>query len=215
MKEQHIRVSKTARYFISAEPGAEIEEIWIACHGYGQLAEYFSKHFQGIASPGRLIVVPEGLSRFYLKGLGGSRVGATWMTSEDRLTEIDDYLGYLDDLYQNLTSQIGSRPATTILGFSQGTATAARWAVQGQVKPQRLILWAGNLPPELDLADPDSALRQLQLLMVVGDADPFINESRLAKELTRLNSANLPYQRIKFEGAHTLDAKILQQIAES
>ena len=36
-------------------------------------------------------MAPEGLSRFYLEGFSG-KVGATWMTREDRLNDIDNYL---------------------------------------------------------------------------------------------------------------------------
>ena len=54
---------------------AETREIWFVVHGYGQLAEYFIRHFRGLDDGTRYIVAPEGLSRFYVKEW--TRVGAS------------------------------------------------------------------------------------------------------------------------------------------
>ena len=69
-------------------------------------------------------MAPEGLSRFYLDA-GAGKVGASWMTKEDRAHEIEDYLSYLEQVRAAIIPPV----PLTILGFSQGVATAARWAV--------------------------------------------------------------------------------------
>ncbi|MBK7947090.1 MAG: hypothetical protein IPJ85_18060 [Flavobacteriales bacterium] len=93
MEERFIQVQRTARYHVLGTLEAA-PEIWIAIHGYGQLARYFLNNFKGLEE-GRCIVAPEGLSRFYLDA-EHARVGATWMTREDRLHEIDDHVAYPD-----------------------------------------------------------------------------------------------------------------------
>src|ERR1019366_2165212 len=100
--QHHIPVQKTARYYTLGQIGPEITDVWFACHGYGQLASDFAAEFECIEAPERLIVVPEALSRFYVPagpGLHGpdAKVGATWMTREDRESEIADYVSYLDE----------------------------------------------------------------------------------------------------------------------
>jgi hypothetical protein len=52
--------------------------VWFVCHGYGQLAAYFIRHFAFLTenAPATVVIAPEGLSRFHLSGNGG-RVGAT------------------------------------------------------------------------------------------------------------------------------------------
>ena len=99
MTEHHLAVTRTARYYQQGELSAQTRRVWFVCHGYGQLAAYFSRHFAFLAStdPGTVIIAPEGLSRFYLQGNGG-RVGASWMTRDDRLHEIDDHVGFLNQL---------------------------------------------------------------------------------------------------------------------
>ncbi|MDX1494920.1 MAG: hypothetical protein R3253_12705, partial [Longimicrobiales bacterium] len=101
-REHHLAVTKTARYWtLGDEDGAH--DVWFVLHGYKQLARRFLRRFEGIDRRRRLIVAPEGLSRFYVRSGGGrhgaeSVVGASWMTREERLVEIADYVGYLDRL---------------------------------------------------------------------------------------------------------------------
>ena len=137
MQEHFLTTPRTARYFTLGAP-ASAREFWFACHGYGQLASRFLERFRGIEAEGRCIIAPEGLSRFYLtESSTERRAGASWMTREDRLHEIDDYVRYLDAL----CSAIGAaRGAITALGFSQGTATVCRWAALGSARIDRLIL---------------------------------------------------------------------------
>src|SRR5438270_687393 len=66
MKENNLTVKRTARYFTLGDASGELEEVWIVCHGMGQLGAYFIKNFIPIDNGRRLIVAPEALSRFYL-----------------------------------------------------------------------------------------------------------------------------------------------------
>ena len=43
--EHHIRISKRARYYTIGER-AGASDVWIVCHGYGQLAGRFLRHFE-------------------------------------------------------------------------------------------------------------------------------------------------------------------------
>lgn len=116
-----------AQYSFSHEPSFQEKEIWLVVHGYGQLAEFFLRKFQGFDSPDRLFVAPEGTNYGYLNGFSG-RVGANWMTKHEREIAIQNNHNYLDLLIGNLLSQYKERPKINVLGFSQGAATATRWA---------------------------------------------------------------------------------------
>ena len=146
-REHHLPVSRTARYFTTGEPHAGVRELWFVCHGYGQLAGRFIRHFEAIAAPERLIVAPEALSRFYVETPGkthaDTHVGASWMTREDRLSDIEDYVEYLDALHAHISepARRRARPAFTALGFSQGVATVARWLERTKVHVDRALFW--------------------------------------------------------------------------
>lgn len=151
-REHHLPVSRTARYFTTGDPHAGVRELWFVCHGYGQLAGRFIRHFESIATPERLIVAPEALSRFYVEVSGkthaDTHVGASWMTREDRLSDIEDYVEYLDALYAHMLASLdGASPTFTALGFSQGVATVARWLERTSVHVDRALLWEARSRP--------------------------------------------------------------------
>src|SRR2546425_708962 len=103
VKEHHIGVARTARYFTLGNSSSGVGEVWFACHGYGQLAARFLEKLRVLDGGRRYLVAPEGLSRFYLSGSPTERrVGASWMTREDRLAEIEDYVRYLDAVYADV-----------------------------------------------------------------------------------------------------------------
>ena len=142
LREDTLRVRRTARYYTAGPPPGEARAAWVVLHGYGQRADDFAAQFAAVVEAGSCVVAPEALSRFYPEGTRG-RVGASWMTRAHREAEIADYLAYLDALVERL---FGKRPLPLhVLGFSQGAATAARWAARRLGRDdsvQSLTLWA-------------------------------------------------------------------------
>src|SRR2546426_10548332 len=150
MQEHHIGVSRTARYFTLGNSSSGVGEVWFACHGYGQLAARFLEKLRVLDDGTRYLVAPEGLSRFYLsESAAERRVGASWMTREDRLAGIEDYVRYLDAVYADVFGVLDRAQVTVhALGFSQGASTVSRWAAFGKARIDRLVLWSGELPPD-------------------------------------------------------------------
>lgn len=215
-RETHVTVPRTARYFALGDAAAA-RETWVVLHGYGQLASYFVRHFAPHAE-GRLIVAPEALSRFYLEsreheaGAHGPRVGATWMTREDREAEIADYVRWLDLALDDAAR--GSDAPLHVLAFSQGTATACRWldarARAGARPASRLVLWAGDFPPEVDVAAP--WLRETRLTIVAASDDQFATPARVAALGARLDAAGVSYESVTFVGGHRIPSDVLASV---
>jgi predicted esterase len=209
MQEHHFSTSRSARYFTLGSP-EHAAELWLVCHGYGQLASRFLERFRPLETERRCIVAPEGLSRFYLtESPAERRVGASWMTREDRLHEIDDYVRYLDALYAQIVPR-GAR--VTALGFSQGTATVCRWTALGSARVDHLIVWGGEVPPDLDLADArvGERLRASGLTLVFGSGDQFFTPKIIAATEARLREHKIPYELVPFEGGHEIDDATLR-----
>src|SRR5436190_21454256 len=80
----------------------ESPQTWIVLHGYGQLAGSFIRRFSSLENRGISVIAPEALSRFYMQDTeqrmktGDTRVGASLMTREDRLADIDNNLSFLN-----------------------------------------------------------------------------------------------------------------------
>ena len=218
MDEHHLAAARTGRYYTMGPPGAAVREIWLACHGYGQLARRFLRKLASLDDGTRLIVAPEALSRFYLENAEGShattRVGATWMTREDRLNEIRDYVGYLDAVHALVSGRVArDRVHLVVLGFSQGAATAARWAAVGAAAPDALILWAQGLPPDLDLAAARQRWRQLTVWLVAGADDAAFAPAAVRADQARLAEQDVRHEVVTFPGGHELDAAALARVA--
>jgi predicted esterase len=197
-------------------------EVWIVCHGHGQLAARFLSRFIPIERADRLVVAPEALSRYYLTAPRGgphppnTPVGATWMTSEDRDCEIDDYIEYLDLLHDEIFSRV-ERAAVrlVLLGFSQGMATVARWVAHGKVNPDHVIQWAGVLPPELNAGTAAKLARRSPLLVVLGTHDEFASSKLVAEQEAWLKELCVEHETIRFDGGHEIPAEVLRRVAES
>jgi predicted esterase len=214
MHEHHLTVARTSRYFTLGPESGGVGEVWFVLHGYGQLAARFLREFASIDDGTRLVVAPEALSHFYVDH-PNRKVGASWMTREDRLAEIDDYVRYLDAVRAELLGG-GARPeaGVSVLGFSQGAATAARWTVLGAMAVERLVLWGGEVPPDLPLERDDACerLRAARLTLVAGSRDEYITEKVLAANAARLDEAGVPYRVIRYDGGHEIDAGVLRRL---
>ena len=217
LQTHQIIVRRTARY-CTLGGGADVRTVWFALHGYRQLADRFIRNFGAVASPSRMIVAPEALNRFYLDDDGlkphgpDSPVGATWMTRHDRETEIRDYVAYLDALDRALAAPEGVLRVT--LGFSQGAATAARWAVLGQQRLDRLVLWGGILPHDLRIEDHAERLQALAPVIVCGERDPALSIERAQAEVARLGEHGIGATLLSHPGGHVVTPEALRRLAE-
>jgi len=215
LKEHHLSVKRTARYFALGDP-ARAGEVWFACHGYGQLAARFLEKLRVLDDGRRYLVAPEGLSRFYLsESPTERRVGASWMTREDRVAEIDDYVLYLDAVYADVFGSLDrARVTVHALGFSQGTSTVSRWTAMGKAQIDRLTLWGGELPPDLDLTVDTVArrLRDARLALVYGRSDEFITAKVVQTITARLHQHGIPYKEIPFDGGHEMNEAVLRDL---
>ena len=205
MQERFLETPRTARYFTLGIPETA-RDIWVVCHGYGHLASRFLEKFRALEAPDRCIVAPEGLSRFYLtESPSERRVGGSWMTREDRLHEIADYVRYLDALAKAVV-RTGAK--VTALGFSQGSATVCRWAALGTSSIDRVIVWGGEVPPDLD----PTRLRKCRLTLVFGSRDQFFTPKIVAATEARLREHEISYELVSFDGPHEIHEPTLRRL---
>ncbi len=217
MEQHHLSVTRTARYITSGN-STDPPTVWFVLHGYGQLAEPVARECSVLGANQNLVVVPEALSRFYLSDaqrLHGPDVStaASWMTREDRESEIGDYVGYLDTLYDRVFEGIDRAKANVrVLGFSQGADTACRWIDRGRVRADHLVLWAGFCPPDVDLTRRDTPFGRMKISIVVGSSDTLATPERVAGLEARLEGRD--YDLVRFDGGHHLDRNVLLKLAE-
>ncbi len=215
MPIHHIQVQKTARYATHGQLSKNIRHLWFACHGYGQLVEFFIRKFHNLDPLTHFVVAPEALSRFYQDGFTG-RVGATWMTRLDREDEIADYLFYLDKLADSVLKHPSLPPREQIkvhlFGFSQGTATISRWAYSGHIQFDRLILWSGGIAHDVAFEHSTRIFDKRQALLVYGKQDELIKQEQFEAQVTTLKEKQIPHSILTFEGKHEIPPAVFKQI---
>ena len=206
--EHSIEISKKARWFHIGEIPQEGKEVIIVLHGYGQHPAYMLSGLRILEHEGRSICAPEGLSRFYVKGFHG-KVGASWMTRDDRASEINDQLAYLNKWWNSLN--IDETISVTLIGFSQGVATAARWLGNG-MKVDKVIFSSGTLPTEWTHNKPLLDKRINEIHIIRPQDDEFYLLDIHEKEVEKLREFGFNVLTHKPNGTHKLNAAVLNEI---
>ncbi len=193
---KNISVKRTARYFLSDENTGP-ETLIFVLHGYGMPAYNFLQEFNKLANEKTLIISPEGLSRFYTKGFYGN-IGASWMTSEDRENEIDDYVNYLDEVYNQVLNNLKTKPEKIILlGFSQGGATVTRWAVNGKAEADVLIIHSSDIPKDIDFNTMKEKSARMKIHYLYGSEDKSIRKENFESSAKLLKDNNIDFEDLQ------------------
>jgi predicted esterase len=216
-QQAHLEVVRPVRIgWIGAAPSAR-RSLWVALHGYGERADVMARRATWPAAPHRTWAFPEAPHRFYVtEGQApGSHadlpVGASWMTRDLREVDIAANHAYLDHVVEH----VGGAPRLIVFGFSQGAATAARWAAHRAAAghpPAHLVCWGALLAHDLPLGA-GTALAAVPLTLVCGTRDRWISDERFGAEVSRLAAAGHAARVLRFEGGHRVDDATLRTVA--
>lgn len=202
-----IEVKRSAHVYTLGKLSDKTENIWVVLHGYSMLAQYFIAKFDHLDLERNFIIAPEGLSRFYQNGFSG-RVGASWMTSHERESEIKDYIQYLNDVHRQFVAPNTPQVNTIALGFSQGVSTLLRWLNNQNYTYNHIIAWAGSLPE--DVLD-NYLIRTSTLQLCYGTEDPFFSAEVVKKVKESLNQRDINSTTTIYNGAHTLIRELINE----
>lgn len=204
-----IRTEKTGHYYTHGRLESTTENIWICLHGYGQLSRYFIQRFEFLDPAKNYVIAPEGMNRFYDDGLNGRPV-SNWMTREDRLDEIADFILFLEGLRQKLHWEKNTNVRIIYLGFSQGVTTLIRWLHDRTPRVDYLLLWAGGLPDDLIYDLRREYFSSLRSFFFIGDKDPFFTPETIDEKKPLVETMGLQLQVEYFQGSHTVEEKALR-----
>lgn len=201
VKRHTIKVQQTARWFhVGAEP-SEAEHVVIVLHGYGQHPAFMLDGLSELGTDGRCVCAPEALSRFYVRGTEG-RVGASWMTRDERLSDISDHLAYLENWLESLA--ISPTAKVTLVGFSQGVATAGRWLDQG-LPVNQVLLHSGTIPPEWhERSELKFSTDIEKFILFRGDTDSIYPKENHSKAATLLENSGYKIATVNYKGGHKM-----------
>jgi predicted esterase len=211
MENKFITFDFTALYLKYANNNADLKNIWVIFHGYGQLSEDFFKSFDLLTTGDNLLLFPQGLSKFYLKGVG-KQVGASWMTSHERETDISNYISYLNQIYEREVKPIRKDIKLNLLGFSQGGHTVSRWINKCGISYNKLVIWGSSLAYEISKEDIKAKFSSGTNVIVIGDKDRFFDEEKVILKKRHYSKIEFDYQLIEYEGGHEILPDVLKKI---
>lgn len=215
MIKKTLQIEKKARYFLLGNPGNDTSIVWVVLHGYGMLSEFFIQKFKKLENKNTLILAPEALNRFYIDTNYG-RVGASWMTKDERQDDIKENIKYLNSLMDQIIKEIGhNRFKINVLGFSQGGATACRWLFKSGLKFENLIMWAGDIPKDTLTEENRLKWSDMNTHLVMGKKDELINEEMKAKFLKLVTDYKLDYKLTLYDGDHRIYPDVLMELIKS
>ncbi len=206
---QSIVVDRHARIGVVGDMESATEA-WLILHGYGMLAQGILHWFRAAARPGRVLVAPEALSRFYVDFQGARRVGASWMTREAREDDLTDLIAYLDQVAAPLRAAC---PRLEVHGFSQGVAAAARMVVHAPLDVDRLVCWGGTVPLDIDPAKLKSRISDGTVDYAVGRRDTRTPRDAVAADAERLRASGVMVRLHEFDGGHRIDDGVIAGLA--
>jgi predicted esterase len=211
MEKNQIHFRFGAPYYKAGSVCQTTTAIWMIFHGYGQLADEFKEHFRHLDAEKHVMILPQGLSKFYLKGID-NKVGASWMTAHDREQDIQNYCAYLQAIYMAEVSPYREKFTFNLLGFSQGAHTVSRWIYRENITFDKLILWGASLAHEIDWKIVASHFSGGSNILVIGDQDKYINEDALEKLRHRYHTIGLNYDLIRYHGGHDIYPEVLEKL---
>ncbi|TGE09448.1 hypothetical protein [Hymenobacter fodinae] len=211
MQPQYFTTPRTARYISLGEPGSGTQHIWFCLHGREQSLQDFASQLVNLDTPERLLVLPEGLSRYALPALGTTpEIAATvanWFAPDSIDADLPDVTTYLDSLAAQVLAACPPNTPVTVLGYGHGAAAACRWLAAGNIPYDRLVLYASIFPAELNRRATLAALPKRPVTVITTTTDSFTPEVAGEGLVQDLEAAGLSAQlRYVSEGPLTLAA---------
>ena len=102
-----------------------------------------------------------------------------------------------------------------ILGFSQGGATACRWAFSSDMKVNNLILWAGDIPGDTLTVENKEKWASINTHLIMGNQDYLIPEEMKVKFLKEIQNYGIDFSSTKYEGGHKIYPEVLLKFSKS
>ncbi len=103
-------------------------------------------------------------------------------------------------------------PRFHLLGFSQGAATATRWASQWEGSLDSLILWGGGFAHDLVLEVAKEKFAATEVILVHGLEDKLVTEESKKRQEELILDLGKPLNVLTFSGGHEIDPKTVERI---
>ncbi len=168
------------------------------------------KYFDELNSDENYIIAPQAQGKYYL-GSKYKHVGASWLTKENTLKEIENVMRYFDAVLE--VEKLPNTCNLIVLGYSQGVSVAARYVANRKLKCSQLVFLSGRIPNELNKENFEFLDDQTKVSFIYGTKDEYLNEELLETEKKRFYSLfGESAIMSSFEGKHEVNKKVIESL---
>lgn len=208
--EKEVSYTATNSYATLNTLTDKTKNVWFVCHGIGYLSKYFLKYFEDLNSEENYIIAPQAQSKYYL-GSQYKHVGASWLTKENTVKEIENVMRYFDTVFK--AEKIPNNINLIVLGYSQGVSVITRYVAKRKLKCTQLLLLSGGIPKELSNDDFKFLEGKTKVSLIYGNQDEYLNEEFMVDARKRFyNLFGDTASIIPFEGKHEVKKEIVNKI---
>lgn len=208
--EKEISYQTTNSYSTLNNLTKATKNVWFVCHGMSYLSRYFLKYFKELNPEENYIIAPQAQSKYYIPP-AFKHVGASWLTKENTLKEIDNVMRYFDAVFE--AEQLPKDKNFIVFGYSHGVSVAMRYVARRQLRCSQMILHSGGIPKEL-IADDFAFLQDnCNVSLIFGTDDEYLNAERMQSETKRVHELfDRNVTIVPFDGKHVVNVELINQL---
>lgn len=209
---QRLAIEATAYYTVNESPEgfSAPPALLVALHGWGQQAKHFARIFRPLRKENILVVAPQAPNQFYLDW-HTKKVGFSWLTVYEKDQSIRDLNNALLKLLDTLQARYHYDPNKIfLLGFSQGSSIAYRFAVSHKVPIAGMISCCADLPPDVATALPN--VTAFPVLLGYAEKDALVPRTKVEKAEGILRAANFDCEVYPYPGEHKVSTDFVEKL---
>ena len=208
--EKEVSYTTTNSYATLNALTEKTKNVWFVCHGIGYLSRYFLRYFENLNTDENYIIAPQAQSKYYL-GSSYRHVGASWLTKENTMKEMENVMCYFDAVLE--AEKIPSSVNFIAFGYSQGVSVIARYVSKRKLQCNQLVLLSGGIPKELNTDDFKFLEGETKVSLIYGNQDEYLNKEVLIDERKRFYELFGDAATITiFEGRHEVKKEVINKL---
>lgn len=204
-----IAVPATGYYHIARGQAARPAPLLLGLHGYAQTAQDFVGVMRKIAPEEFVAAAAQGFNQIWTGPK--SQISFAWLTAYEKEDSIVRNNDFINSLLDRLTGEGLVDPARVfLLGFSQGSSVAYRFAHRNPRRVAGLISVCSDLPPDIEANL--APLTDIPILILYGLKDKIFSVEKSEHAVRALTHGGIDVEAIPFDRGHIVPSSLAPEI---
>ncbi len=207
-----IPVETTGYYYIDeVSPPAGSAPALLGLHGYGQTAPDFLDVLRKWTPPEFLAVAGQGFHQIWDRET--RKIAFSWMTAFEKADNIMRNNRFVESLANELRAagKLDGQ-GMFLLGFSQGSSVAYRFAQRHPELARGIISVCADLPP--DVEQHLAPLKKIPVLILYGLRDPIFPVEKSLHAAEALRAAGVDVEIVSFDRGHIMPSSLGEKVQD-